>query len=111
MNILDIIKSLSNVITSSSSKQSVVYSIGPNNFQELLKQFEQPKKEKTKEDIIRDYQVKETLSKLEVEMLMMEPTTFYKGFQQWKDLEGNKYFDWMPCATRPEVIYCSYGKN
>lgn len=88
-----------------------VYSVGPNTFDELLKQFDAPPKEKTKEDIIRDYTVKETMAKLEVDMLMMEPTTFFRGFQQWYDSEGNKYFDWMPCATRPEVIYCSYGKN
>lgn len=88
-----------------------VYSVGPNNFAELLKQFDNPPKEKTQEDIIRDYQVKETMAKLEVDMLMMEPTTFYRGFQMWYDNDGNKYFDWMPCATRPEVVYCSYGKN
>lgn len=88
-----------------------VYSVGPNSFKELLKQFEQPKKEKTQEDIIRDYQVKETMAKLEVDMLMMEPTSFFRGCQRWTDNEDNKYFDFVYCATRPEVIYCSYGKN
>lgn len=88
-----------------------VYSVGPNNLTELLKQFNQPIKEKTQDDIIRDYQVKETMAALEVDMLKMDPTIYYKGFQSWYDKDGNKYFDWMPCATRPEVIYCSYGKN
>lgn len=88
-----------------------VYSVGPNNFTELLKQFDQPPKEKTPADVIRDYTIRETMAKLEVEMLMMEPTCYYKGFQTWYDNEGNKFFDWVLCATRPEVIYCSYGKN
>lgn len=114
MSILNIMKYVTDFIPSvlgfSSFKQGV-YSVGPNNFSELLKQFDLPPKEKTQEDIIRDYTVKETMAKLEVDMLMMEPTTFYRGFQQWLDNDGNKYFDWMPCATRPEVIYCSYGKN
>jgi len=88
-----------------------IYITGPSSLEELLTQFDQPSKVKTDKDNIRDYQVKETLAALEVDMLKLEPTSFYKGFQQWKDSEGNKYFDWMPCATRPEVIYCSYGKN
>jgi len=88
-----------------------VYVTGPNSLNELLKQFNQPPKQKTNEDVIRDYTVKETMAQLEVDMLKMDPTIYYKGFQMWYDNEGNKYFDWMPCATRPEVIYCSYGKN
>jgi len=87
------------------------YSTGPNNLNELLKQFDQPIKEKTQEDIIRDYQVRETMAALEVDMLKMEPTSFYRGIQKWNDNEGNKYFDWAMCAVRPEIIYCSYGKN
>lgn len=88
-----------------------VYISGPNTLSELLTQFDNPPKEKTNEDTIRDYQVKETMAALEVDMLKMDPTYFYRGFQMWYDQDGNKYFDWMPCATRPEVIYCSYGKN
>ena len=87
-----------------------VYSIGPNNFAELLKQFDQPKKEKTQEDIIRDYQVRETMAALEVDMLKMEPSNVYTGHQIWYN-DGKKFYDWVPCITRPEVIYCSYGKN
>lgn len=103
-------KIFSSLLTSFYSKP-VVYSVGPNTFSELLKQFDQPPKEKTDKDIIRDYTVKEAMAKLEVDMLSLEPTSFYKGFQYWYDCEGNKFFDWVPCATRPEVIYCSYGKN
>ena len=25
--------------------------------------------------------------------------------------DGNKYFDFVPCVLRPEVLYCAYGKN
>jgi len=88
-----------------------VYSCGPNNFVELLKQFDQPPKQKTQEEVVRDYQVKETMAALEVDMLKMEPTSFYRGSQSWYDRDGNKYFDWVNCAVRPEVVYCSYGKN
>ena len=87
------------------------YSTGPNTFEELLKQFDQPKKEKTKEDVIRDYTVQETLYKLEVDMLRMEPARMYKGHHIFYDNEGNKFYDWVPCVVRPEVVYCSYGKN
>lgn len=93
------------------SSHKGVYSVGPNNFAELLKQFDAPKKEKTNEDIIRDYQIKETLAALEVDMLKMDPPNVYKGSQTFYDKEGNKFFDWVPCITRPEVVYCSYGKN
>jgi hypothetical protein len=89
-----------------------VCSIGPNNLAELLKQFNQPiKKEKNNKDVIKDYTIKETMAKLEVDMLTMEPTSYYRGFQSWYDNKGNKFLDWIPCAIRPEVIYCSYGKN
>lgn len=93
------------------STNKSIYSVGPNTLEELLKQFDQPPKEKTKEDIIRDYQVRETLAALEVDMLKMEPSEVYKGSQFWTDNEGKKFFDFVPCVTRPEVIYCSYGKN
>jgi hypothetical protein len=94
----------------SKTTKTVLYT-GPNTLGELLKQFDKPPKEKTQQDVVRDYQVKETLTALEVDMLKLEPTLFYRGFQAWYDGDGNKYFDWIPCASRPEVIYCSYGKN
>jgi len=87
-----------------------VYITGPNTLDELLKQFDAPPKEKTQNDIIRDYQVKETIAALEVDMLKMDPAKAYKGTQLW--YEGDvKCFDFVPCIVRPEVIYCSYGKN
>lgn len=94
----------------SETTKTVLYT-GPNTLGELLEQFDKPPKEKTQQDVVRDYQVKETLAALEVDMLKLEPTLFYRGFQAWYDGDGNKYFDWIPCASRPEVIYCSYGKN
>jgi hypothetical protein len=87
-----------------------VYSVGPNNFAELLKQFDQPPKQKTPEDIVRDYTVKETMAALELSYLREDPATFYRGSQTYYN-EGVKYYDWVPCALRPEVVYCCYGKN
>ena len=92
-------------------KKTTIYNFGPNTLDELLKQFDQPKKEKTKDDIIRDYKVKETLAALEVDMLRMEPANNYRGHHIWFDNEGNKFYDWVLCVVRPEVLYCSYGKN
>lgn len=91
--------------------KKAAYVVGPNNLNELLQQFDQPTKQKTQADIIRDYQVKETMVALEVEMLKMDPSLFYRGGQVWLDHEGNKYFDFVPCVMRPEVLYCAYGKN
>lgn len=112
MGIFDILKALNNLnpFTSVTSNKGV-YSIGPNNLEELLKQFSQPKKEKTNDDIIRDYMVQETMAALEVDMLKMDPPFIFRGFQRWKDNEGNTFFDWVPCVVRPEVIYCSNGKS
>lgn len=93
------------------SYKAPVYSTGPNTLEELLKQFDIPKKEKTENDIIRDYQIKETLAALEVDMLKLEPPILYKGHQIWYDHEGKKFYDWVPCILRPEVVYCSNGKN
>lgn len=84
---------------------------GPNTLAELLEQFDLPLKEKTQNDIVRDYQVFITMANLEVEMLRMEPSKAFRGLQIWLDNNGNKFIDWVPCIVRPEVVYCSYGKN
>lgn len=94
------------VLTKKETKPS-----GPNSLEELLEQFDLPKKEKTKEDIIRDYQVFLTLAAIEIDMLKMgPPIKFYS--HNWVEYEGGKaYYDWAPCIVRPEVVYCCYGKN
>jgi len=107
---LTISKIISSFLNFSFYKDPVYYS-GPNNLEELLKQFDHPVKEKTKEDIIRDYTVKETMAKLEVDMLSMEPSQVFKGQHYFTNNEGISFYDWVPCVIRPEVIYCSYGKN
>jgi len=86
------------------------YTSGPNTLSELLNQFDLPPKEKTQEDVVRDYLVKETMAGLEIEMLKMEKTNYYKGQQMWEDTKG-KFYDWVYCSVRPEVLYCCYGKN
>lgn len=99
-----------NILNSLGNSPKVVYSVGPNNLNELLKQFDNPPKEKTQEDIIRDYSIRETMAALEVDMLKMDPPKAFRGLQLW--YEGDvKCFDFVPCIVRPEVIYCSYGKN
>jgi hypothetical protein len=88
-----------------------VYLCGPNNFAELLKQFDQPPKIKTQEDIIRDYTVKETMASLELSYLRADPAICYTGGQVWYNESGNKFYDFVPCVVRPEVLYCCYGKS
>jgi len=107
---MQIFSKIFNFFNPYSYKQGV-YPVGPNNLAELLKQFDNPSKEKTKEDIIRDYQIRETMAALEVDMLKMEPTIFFRGAQKWYDFEDNLYFDWVYCSVRPEIIYCCYSKN
>jgi hypothetical protein len=84
---------------------------GPNNLTELLAQFNEPKKVKTADDIVKEYTIKETMASLELSFLKDSPAMFYKGNQSWYDNDGNKFFDFVPCALRPEVTYCCYGKN
>jgi len=106
---MEIFSKIFNVLNPFAFKGNV-YSSGPNNLEELLKQFDIPSKEKTDKDIIRDYQIKETMAALEVDMLKMDKSLEYKGTQIW--FEGDvKCFDFVPCVLRPEVLYCSYGKN
>lgn len=109
-NIYQFLKSVFKSWSSSSYYHTPSVS-GPNTLSELLEQFDLPPKVKTQEDNIRDYQVKETMAALEVDMLKMDPAQAFRGFQQWYDNSGNKFFDWVPCVVRPEVVYCSYGKN
>lgn len=88
-----------------------VYSVGPNNLQELLEQFNQPAKQKTSEDAVRDYKNYLSMAALEMQMLAMEPAVSFTGCQRWQDNTGNKYFDFVPCAVRPEAVYCAFNRN
>jgi len=90
-----------------------VVPLSPNTFADIVKQLEEPiiKKEKTPIQVFQDVFYKESMAKLEVEMLKMEPIKQYTGHQVWFDNEGNKFCDWVPCSIRPEIEYCCYGKN
>lgn len=88
----------------------VVYT-GPNTLAELMQQFDAPPKHKTAEEIIRDYQMRQVMAQLELSYLQTDPAMCYQGNQRWHDAAGNKYFDFVPCVLRPEVLYCNYGKN
>ena len=92
-------------------KKKEIKNSGPDTLEELLKQFELPKKEKTKEEIIRTYQVFLTMAALEYDMLKLAPPIkFYS--HNWIDYQdGKAFYDWAPCILRPEVLYCNYGKN
>ena len=92
-------------------KESPKPTMGPNTLEELVKQFDLPPKEKTAADVVRDYQAKETMTHLELSYLKDDPSLYYRGGQMWYDNDGNKYFDFVPCVLRPEVLYCAYGKN
>ena len=85
---------------------------GPNTLSELLEQFAlPPTPPPPKEVVIKTYQIKETIAAVEIDLLKMDPALEYRGGQMWYDKDGNKYFDFVPCVVRPEVLYCSYGKN
>jgi len=84
---------------------------GPNTLEELLKQFDLPPKEKTVSDVIRNYLVQQTMASLEVEMLRMDPATAYVGYTRTKNDNETILINFVPCVVRPEVIYCTYGKN
>jgi len=86
-------------------------SIGPNSLPELLKQLDTPPAVKTEQEIINTYLAKETMATLEISYLKDDPAIVYRGGQMWHDKDGNKYFDFVPCVVRPEVLYCSYGKS
>ena len=84
---------------------------GPDTLQQLLQQFDAPAKCKTQADIIRDYQVKETLTALELDMLRMDPTVFYAGAHVVCDERSHVHVHAVPCACRPDVVYCCHGKS
>jgi hypothetical protein len=85
---------------------------GPNCLAELLHQFAlPPAPPPTQEVVVTTYQIKETIAAVELDLLKMDPALEYRGCQKWHDMDDNKYFDFVPCVVRPEVLYCSYGKN
>ena len=85
---------------------------GPNTLSELLQQFAlPPAPPPVAEVVVTTYQIKETIAAVELDILKMDPSLEYRGYQRWYDKDGNKYFDFVPCVVRPEVLYCSYGKN
>ena len=84
---------------------------GPNTLEELLKQFDLPKQEKTSLEVISDYTIKMSMFLFELDYLKNQPAALFRGTQKWVDANGNLYFDWVPVVLRPEVPYCCYYKN
>lgn len=60
---------------------------------------------------VQDYCVKETMAALELSFLQSDPPLLYRGRYIWHDSFNTKYLTFIPCALRPEVLYCSYGQN
>ena len=87
------------------------YAVGPNNLNELLKQFDQPPKQKTPEEIIQKYCIQVAMYQYELEMLRMEVSNHYMGSIRVNNNNGTVDIDFVPCVVRPDVVYCSYGKN
>jgi len=100
---------LTGSLFTSSGKQ--VYSVGPNNLNELLKQFDQPKKEKTQEEIERDYKIKLKMHDLELFYLKGNPSIDYLGSYKSYNNDSTIDIDFVPVSVRPEVIYCNNGLN
>lgn len=86
------------------------YSCGPNNFAELLEQFDLPPKIKTEKEIINTFKTQIKMYNLEWEMLKMDPTMFFLGSRKTIN-EDIVDIDFVPCSVRPDVIYCNIGKN
>lgn len=103
----EFIKSFVNVF----NKKTVVYSVGPNNFAELLEQFDQPAKLKTTEQVVMTTFYTEKFTKLELDFLKNSPCVFYYGSSKVNNFDGTINIDFVPCSVRPEVLYCCYGKN
>jgi hypothetical protein len=62
-------------------------------------------------DPVRDYCIKETMAALELSYLQSDLPIMYHGRSMWYDSNNTAYLTFIPCALRPEVLYCSYGKN
>lgn len=94
-----------------SEKKTYVVATGPNTLDELLTQFDLPKKEKTPEENARHLCIQIAMYQWELDYLKDQPSQEYRGLQKWEDVDGNKFFDWVPCVIRPDVVYCNHGKN
>jgi hypothetical protein len=89
----------------------VVYSVGPNNLNELLKQFDQPTKPKTAQQVVMDTFYKEKFTELEIDFLKNSPDVAFHGSFKTFNNDDTIDIDFVPCSVRPEVLYCCYGKN
>jgi len=109
----NIFKIFQNILNSQMFTNSgkTMYSVGPNNFAELLKQFDQPAKQKTQQQIVMDIFYKEKFAKLEVDFLKESPNVTFHGSFKTFNSDCTIDIDFVPCSVRPEVLYCCYGKN
>jgi len=84
---------------------------GPNTLAELLEQFDQPKKEKTSEDVLKHFCIQIALNQYEYDYLKEQPPKMFLGSFRIKNNDETIDFDFVPCSVRPEVIYSCYYKN
>lgn len=86
---------------------------GVNTLQDILDQFNQPKKEKTQQQIIDHYLILEKMTMLEIEFLQDSPARAFVGMTRlWDETEkGTLKITFVPCVVRPEVLFRGFGRN
>lgn len=102
---------IQNFIKNLLNKGTAVYSVGPNNLQELLKQFDEPAKPKTDQQVAMDLFYTEKFAEMELDFLKNSPDVAFQGSWKVNNSDGTIDIDFVPCSVRPEVLYCCHGKN
>lgn len=86
---------------------------GFDTLQDILNQFDQPKKEKTSQQIVDHYLVLEKMTMLEIEFLQDSPARAFVGMTKiWDENEKDVLkITFVPCVVRPEVLYLGFSRN
>jgi len=74
-----------------------------NTLSDIITALGEPSKKKTTLEMANDYIAFLTMAELELSYLRNDPALMFRGTHY--DTFG------IPCAVRPEVIYCCLGKN
>lgn len=74
-----------------------------NTLSDIITALGEPPKKKSTLEIANDYMAFLTMAELELFYLRNDPALMFRGTHH--DTVG------IPCAVRPEVIYCCLGKN
>lgn len=106
----NVLKKLLNKLFSSGAKNKKE-TYGPTNLNELLKQFDQPKKQKTPQQLAMDIYYQEKFAEVELDYLKDQPDTKFQGSWKINNADGTIDIDFVPVTIRPEVVFCCHGKN